>query len=201
MKNGLIRQSFLWLLPLLVKCAPMPVTDRLNSNNLNFHSTSILNLDRTYFKPNLISGKRGAALFCSHLANKRGGALCCRGGGDTKSNVVKTPIELGRKTATMTYLDHVIKFLDNPLTDMAIGTIAFVLTVVEIIREFRRSATFGSANYGLLSLAFARLLKGILSVLKSTKQTLRGYKAFVVVRRGDNIFLRATKTGESDALA
>ena len=76
------------------------------------------------------------------------------------------------------------------MTELAIGTMAVGLTFVEIGREINRLGSVREANWALLFLAMARLLKSLLAVLRSTRMALRGYKSYRVVRRGDNVYLK-----------
>ena len=54
----------------------------------------------------------------------------------------------------------------------------------------------GEANWALLFLALARMLKSFLAVLRSTRMALRGYKSYKVVHRGENVFLRHDPAAE-----
>lgn len=73
------------------------------------------------------------------------------------------------------------------MTEFLIGTTAVVLTLVEMSQQVSK---LGEANWALLVLALARMLKSFLAVLRSTRMALRGYKSYKVVHRGENVFLR-----------
>ncbi|EGB07330.1 hypothetical protein AURANDRAFT_65041 [Aureococcus anophagefferens] len=117
---------------------------------------------------------------------RRRRALAPRGGAAAAHAVAKDFNWDGERT----WVDRTIAFLEAPMTELAIGTMAVGLTFVEIGREINRLGSVREANWALLFLAMARLLKSLLAVLRSTRMALRGYKSYRVVRRGDNVYLK-----------
>ncbi|KAJ1452417.1 hypothetical protein M885DRAFT_526942 [Pelagophyceae sp. CCMP2097] len=105
-----------------------------------------------------------------------------------------------RKEKPTGILDTAIDILEAPMFDLGAGILVIALTVAELSREM---ATYGArrANWALLCLALSRCLKALLTVLRSTKTALRGYKAYTIVRRGENVFLRHIPDTEADPSA
>ena len=90
-------------------------------------------------------------------------------------------------------LDRTIDFLEAPSTDMTIGVATIVLVCYELGREIRKlgmAKALGEVNLALLMVVVARFFKALLSCLKSTKQALRGYRTYTIVKRGKNVYLR-----------
>ena len=53
-------------------------------------------------------------------------------------------------------------------------------------------------NWALISVVLARFLKSLLTCLKSTKQALRGYRTYHIVKRGRNVYLRQVPANDDD---
>jgi hypothetical protein len=81
--------------------------------------------------------------------------------------------------------------------DLGAGVLVIALTVAELSREMAQYGARG-ANWALLCLALSRCLKALLTVLRSTKTALRGYKAYTIVHRGQNVYLRHIPDTEAD---
>ena len=120
------------------------------------------------------------------------GALDLRGGGESSQMTGQEFARLKTNASSTNWIDSTIAFLEAPITDMSVGVLALSLTVVEIVREIR-SLGVRDANWALFALALARFMKALLSVLKNTRQALKGYKSYIVLHRGDNVFLRQVK--------
>ena len=110
-----------------------------------------------------------------------------------------------RKSAAATQprspLDRIIDFLEAPGTDMAIGITTILLVSYELAREIRKlgvAKALGEMNMALVSIVIARFLKALLACLKSTKQALRGYRTYAIVKRGKNVYLRQVPAASAD---
>ena len=90
------------------------------------------------------------------------------------------------------------RFLEAPITELTIGTLAVALTLVEISREIQKLGV-SEANWALLFIAFSRMLKSFLAVMRSTRMALRGYKSYRVVHRGENVYLKHLPAPDDDA--
>ena len=115
---------------------------------------------------------------------ERRGCFALRGG-----STAAKPVAKDFNVERTNWVDSTIYFLEHPRTELTIGTMAVALTFVEIGQQVQRLGV-RDANWALLFLAMARLLKAFLAVLRSTRMALRGYKSYRVIRRGENVYLK-----------
>lgn len=146
----------------------------------------------------------GAVVEGHHLLSMLG----LEGGGQGEpTNLLTTskPPEIGRKrkkdgsSTRRTWLDSTITFFEAPGFDITVGIVAITLCGIDVAREvhtYGLKKAMGQANHTVMFLAFVRFLKAFVTVLKNSKQVLRGYKTYALVQRGKNVFLRAVPASD-----
>mmetsp|Transcript_22061 Transcript_22061/g.66210 ORF Transcript_22061/g.66210 Transcript_22061/m.66210 type:complete len:153 (+) Transcript_22061:1458-1916(+) len=123
-------------------------------------------------------------------------ALAARGGG--AKAVKQKPVAKDFNIETdRSWVDKTINFLEAPMTELTIGTMAVTLAFVEVGREIQRLGVEG-ANWAVLFIAATRMLKAFLAVMRSTRMALRGYKSYAVVKRGETVVLRHIPASDDD---
>ena len=66
---------------------------------------------------------------------------------------------------------------------------AVALSSLDVAHQLQ-TLGYREANWAVLFMACARMLKAILAALRSTRMALKGYKSYAVVRRGETVVLR-----------